>query len=99
MISATIASNGSFTLSCRVGGLPVYLDNFALIDLSEGNPNRRQRFVSCLQRGAELIFSVANLVELAGPQGKSIETMRTFLSEIVSALVSSGARHHKDTQL
>jgi len=83
MITATASIKGppvrfDFTLT----GLAVYLDNFALIGLAKGDPLRRQRFISALHRGADLLFSVSNVVELTGPQGKSLAAVRAFLDEI-----------------
>src|SRR5215469_1119985 len=84
MITTTIGNDGQPRVNCQIAGLAVYLDNFAFIDLAKGDPQRRQRFVSILNNGAELLFSVANLAELSGPQGKSQEAVRKFLHEIGS---------------
>ena len=84
MITMTIGDDGQPRVNCQIAGLAVYLDNFAFIDLAKGDPQRRQRFVSILNNGAELLFSVANLAELSGPQGKSQEAVRKFLHEIGS---------------
>lgn len=83
MIRATASVDGlPFTFNATVGGLAIYLDNWALIDLAEGNPSRRKRFVATLQSGADVLFSLTNVVELSGPQGESIDIVRNFLDEI-----------------
>jgi hypothetical protein len=63
-------------------GLTVFLDNFAIKELAKGDPARRRRFISTLDRGVEVMFSVANAAELSGPQGRSFDQMRAFLDEI-----------------
>ena len=64
-------------------GVPVYLDQWAIIDLAIRRPDLRRRFIDALYRGqGTLIFSVANLWEIGGPQGDSKDAVRTFLSDI-----------------
>lgn len=71
------------TVTARVRGLAVYLDNWAVGDLAEGDPSRRTRFLAALYSGrADLMFSVANAAELAGPQGESFDAVRRFLNEV-----------------
>ena len=83
MIRVTARVDGRpFTFNATVSGLAIYLDSWALIDLAEGDPSRRKRFVATLQSGAELLFSVTNVAELSGPQGQSIDIVRNFLDEI-----------------
>jgi len=60
----------------------VYLDNDSLIELASGTGSRRQRFVDALRRGATLLFSLANAVEVAGPQGASASAVRAFLDSV-----------------
>jgi len=71
-----------FSLHASVGGFPVYLDLFAVKALAKGDPKRRKRFIAALDRGVEVLFSVANVAELSGPQGPSFDQMRAFLDEI-----------------
>ncbi len=83
MIRATPSVDGlRITVDATVNGLAVYLDNWAVIDLAEGNPSRRKRFIDSLHSDADLLFSVTNAAELAGQQGQSVDTVRTFLDEI-----------------
>lgn len=63
-------------------GLVVFLDNFAIKELAKGNPARRKRFIAALDRGVEVMFSIANAAELSGPQDKSFDNMRAFVDEI-----------------
>jgi hypothetical protein len=56
----TYADIDGFKFNASLTGLAVYLDNFAIIDIAKGDPLRRQRFISALHSGAELLFSVSN---------------------------------------
>jgi hypothetical protein len=69
-------------LHATVDGPAVYLDNWAIGDLAEGDPSRRRRFVEAIHSGIDLLFSVTNAAELSGPQGKSADVVREFLDEI-----------------
>ena len=83
MITATANIDGPpFTFNAEVGGLAVYLDNWSLMDLAEGDVSRRKRFIDSLRAGGDLLFSVTNAAELAGPQGKSLDDVRMFLDEL-----------------
>jgi hypothetical protein len=83
MIRATSRPEGPFlTLNASVSGPVVYLDNWAMGDLAEGNPSRRRRFIDAMRSGVDLLFSVTNAAELSGPQGRSAEAVRAFLDEI-----------------
>lgn len=83
MIRATANADGPlFTLNASVNGPVVYLDNWAIYDLAEGDPRRRKRFIEAMRSGMDLLFSVTNVAELWGPQGRSAEAVRTFLDEI-----------------
>jgi hypothetical protein len=65
-----------------VRGLPIYLDNDSLIELAKGDAGRRQRFITALHGGADLMFSMTNAVELVGPLGRSSLAVRSFLSDV-----------------
>jgi hypothetical protein len=65
-----------------VDGFAIYLDNWAINDLAEGDPGRRARFIAALRSGADLLFSVSNAVDLTGPRGASLDAVRTLLGEI-----------------
>jgi hypothetical protein len=83
MIRATANADGPlFILKSSVSGPVVYLDNWAIGDLAEGDSSRRKRFIEAMRCGVDLLFSVTNAAELSGPQGRSAETVRTFLDEI-----------------
>jgi hypothetical protein len=41
----------------------VYLDNWAIYDLAEGDASRRKRSIEAIGCGVELLFSVANAAE------------------------------------
>ena len=83
MIRVTSTINGPpLTFNASVSGLAVYLDNFSLIDLAKGEPLRRKRFTDALRKSADLLFSVTNAAELAGPQGRSLDAVRALLDEI-----------------
>jgi len=55
----------------------VYLDTWAIIDLAKRDLARRRRFVEAISAKGDLLFSLANVAELAGPKGKSAETIRS----------------------
>jgi hypothetical protein len=81
MISARM-NGGEVNFDMSVGGLAVYLDNWAILDLAKHNPARRQRFIDAMRAGADLMFSVTNAAELSGPQGRSADLAKEFLNEI-----------------
>jgi len=66
-------------LSGRYG---VYLDNDSLIELAKRDPDRRGRFLNAIARRGTLLFSLANAIEVAGPQGDSAEAVRDLLNGI-----------------
>lgn len=83
MIRSTSGIDGPpLTLNATVSGLAIYLDNFSLIRLAKGDPSRRKRFVDAVHTGADLLFSLTNAAELTGPQGGSLEALRTFLDQV-----------------
>ena len=83
MIRATSGSDGPLlTFNATVSGLAIYLDNFSLICLAKDDPSRRKRFVDALRNSGDLLFSVTNAAELAGPKGRSLDAVRTFLDEL-----------------
>jgi hypothetical protein len=82
MIRATSGADAPLTLTASVSGVAIYLDNFSLIRLAKHDPLRRQRFIAALRTGADLLFSVTNAVELAGPLGNTLEAVRILLDEI-----------------
>jgi hypothetical protein len=83
MIRATASVSGpAFEFKASVGGLAIYLDNWAIGELAEGDSSRRARFIRALRVGADLLFSVTNAAELPGPLGRSAEMVRAFLDEV-----------------
>jgi hypothetical protein len=83
MIRATSNIDGPpFTFNATLSGLAVYLDNWAVIDLAKGDPSRRRRFIDAVCNGGDLLFSGANAAELTGPQGRSFDTVKSFLDQI-----------------
>src|SRR5690349_18175633 len=83
MMSVTAAIGGpALTFNATIRGLPIYLDHDSLNDMASGDPRRRERFIAVLRGGGDLLFSVTTAVELGDRQGRSVETMRTFLDEV-----------------
>src|SRR5580700_3707873 len=82
MISATSNPGSAFTLNASVSGTVVYLDNWAIGELAEGDRSIRRRFVAAIRSGIDVLFSVTNVAELSGPQGKSVKATKSFLNEI-----------------
>jgi hypothetical protein len=72
-----------FTVNASLTGAAVYLDNFAIMDLAEGDVERRQQFIAALQSGpVDLLFSASNVVDLSGPLGKSRDAAKILLDEV-----------------
>jgi hypothetical protein len=82
MIEIKAQRTGKLDLFISVSGPAVYLDNFAIKELAKGDGVRRRRFLGAINRGCELIFSVANAGELTGFQDRSFQEVKAFLEEI-----------------
>jgi hypothetical protein len=82
MITASAGTSDPLIFTANLHGAAVYLDNFAIKALAKGDPSRRRKFVDAIHRGAELLFSVANAVELSGPKDKSFDIIKAFLNEL-----------------
>jgi len=74
--------SGEAVIVAATNGFGVYLDNDSLVELAKGSASRRKRFVDSLQGKGTLLFSWANAVEVAGPQGRSADAVRSFLDSI-----------------
>ncbi|MEE8224908.1 MAG: hypothetical protein V3R42_04230 [candidate division NC10 bacterium] len=79
--------NGNLEIVAETRGYNVYLDNDSVIDIANGSAPRRQRFVNALRSKGTLLFSWANAVEIAGPQGRSADAVRAFLDSVGPAWV------------
>lgn len=81
-ISAGSDNGAPVSCDCKVAGVAGYLDQFALYELSKpANADLRGRFISALQGcNGSLIFSVANIAEIALFQGASAANVRDFLN-------------------
>ena len=82
MLRITSGRDGDVSVNATLVGTAVYLDNFAIMDLADGDVTRRHQFVAALHSGAELLFSVSNLVDLTGPLGASLDAVKILLDEI-----------------
>jgi hypothetical protein len=82
VIKAELGTNGAPTFIAFVDGTAIYLDNFAIKLLAKGDALLRQRFVSALNNGADLLFSMGTVGEIVGPQGASSTAFRVFLDEL-----------------
>jgi hypothetical protein len=82
MITVSSHPKHLFAMHASTTGPVVFLDLFAIKELAKGDPGRRKRFISTLDRGVEVLFSVSNAAELSGPKQSSFSKMRTFLDEI-----------------
>lgn len=81
MVGITANFDG-LKFNATVVGMALYLDNYAIINLAKHDPTRRKRFLDVIHSGADLLFSVSNAVDLAGPQGRSRDLVREFLNDI-----------------
>lgn len=83
MIRFTSESGRPVCEAFATGRYSVYLDNDSLITLAKTpNPEMRERFVAAIKNGGNLLFSLANAVEISGPQENSAEAVRSFLDSI-----------------
>ena len=84
MIKVTSSADGlHLNFRATLRGLAIYLDNWAIYDLAEHDPLRRRRFVAGVCSGvADLLLSVTNVAELAGPQGNSFDAVKKFLNAL-----------------
>ncbi len=76
------SEDGNPVVVAETKGYGIYLDNDSLSDLAKGDASRRQRFVGALHAKGTLLFSLANAIEVAGPQGASAGAVRAFLDSI-----------------
>jgi hypothetical protein len=81
MIQATIRS-GHPALEASVNGIAIYLDNWAIKSLAKDNPELSERFIAAVHKGADVLFSMNNVVEALGPQGKSSDAFKAFLNRL-----------------
>ena len=62
--------------------MAVYLDNWAIIELANGDAKRRERFVTALKACGSLLFSFTNAIELGEAEGEPADRVGVFLDEI-----------------
>ena len=62
--------DGLPVIKINVVGIAAYLDTFAIIDLATGKAERRDKFLEALASGGFLLFSGANIAELANSKGR-----------------------------
>lgn len=74
--------DGLPVIVAKLEGLAVYLDNWAIIELANGDPKRRDRFVNALKSCGSLMFSFTNSIELGEAEHEPAKRVRTFLDEI-----------------
>lgn len=79
MLSIEASAEGLPQVVARLIGVPVYLDNWAIIELANGAANRRERFVTGLKSCGSLLFSFTNSIELGEAEGEPAERVRVFL--------------------
>jgi|ERR1035437_1741571 hypothetical protein len=77
--STTEWQTGYVHINCRASGL---FGQLRIKELAKGDASRKRRFLAAVNRGAELLFSVANAAELTGFQDGSSREVRAFLEEI-----------------
>ena len=64
MMSVDAGPDGLPVIVAKLEGVAVYLDNWAIIELANGDPKRRERFVNALKSCGSLMFSFTNSIEL-----------------------------------
>ena len=82
MLSIHAGNEGLPQVVAQLSGVAVYLDNWAIIELANGDPKRRERFVTALKSCGSLLFSFTNSIELGEAEGEPAKRVRAFLDEI-----------------
>jgi hypothetical protein len=82
MLSIESSSDGLPQVTAQLSGVAVYLDNWAIIELANGDAGRRKRFVDALKACGSLLFSFTNSIELGEAERGPAEQVREFLDEI-----------------
>jgi hypothetical protein len=76
------STDGLPVIVAKLEGVAVYLDNWAIIGLANGDAKRRERFLKALRSCGSLLFSFTNSIELGEAEREPAERVRTFLDEI-----------------
>lgn len=82
MLTIEADGDGLPVIVAKLEGVGVYLDNWAIIELGNGDARRRKRFVDSLRSCGSLLFSFTNSIELAEAEGEPATRVRAFLDEI-----------------
>ena len=82
MMSVDAGPDGLPVIVAKLEGVAVYLDNWAIIELANGDPKRRERFVNALKSCGSLMFSFTNSIELGEAEHEPAKRVRTLLDEI-----------------
>lgn len=82
MLTIEAGNDGLPIAIAKLQGVAVYLDNWAIIELGNGDATRRKRFVDSLKSCGSLLFSFTNSIELGEAEGAPANRIRTFLDEI-----------------
>src|SRR4051812_47440173 len=82
MIRASTSPEGNTTVEASLERLPgIYLDQFALAALAK-RATYRERFLRTFQRQGTILFSLTNVLDVSGPQGRSAEAIASFLHDL-----------------
>jgi hypothetical protein len=82
MIRVTTRS-GHPGVEASVNGVAIFLDNWAIKTLAKSNPELGERFIAAVHKGgADVLFSMNNVIEALGPQGKSSDAFKAFLNSL-----------------
>ena len=82
MMYVEASTDGLPVIVVMLEGVAVYLDNWAIIELANGDVKRRERFVRALKSCGSLLFSFTNSIELGEAEGEPAERVRAFLDAI-----------------
>lgn len=82
MLSVDAGTDGLPVIIAKLEGVAVYLDNWAIIELANGDAKRRESFVTALKACGSLLFSFTNSIELGEAEGEPANRIRSFLDEI-----------------
>jgi hypothetical protein len=78
----TVSTRSGVGLAASVGGIAIYLDNWAIKAFAKGNPELSERFIATVKKGADVLFSTNHVVEALGPQNKSADAFKAFLNRL-----------------
>jgi hypothetical protein len=82
MLQSSVHENGRPFTRATLSKCGIYLDTHTITGLAKSDPSRQRRFAAALIAGADLLFSVTNVMEIALLEQDSAVKVRTFLDSV-----------------